>query len=336
MPPSVRIRQLDFLHDLFALRDEASLAEHLVARLRDLVPGDNVLVGINRPAAREALQVRLAHPFSAPDFTEVLNASGVAKNHPIWEPSPGDPFGTKVLSLMLSRTGWHEHPLYRELLRFDAVEDFVTLDFPVDSQLSLMIGVLRSRRGFRDSDVETLRQIGPHCQQAFQNAGLFARLNQQNVPGGALRVITENSQLPPLFRSRMDTWAQILGSDPGSLQPGFLTWATGQLALLRRGVLDSALAPFEASGPRGQLRLRWARNWQGPGQLLLEEANRPSAGLTPRERELLHWVREGKTNEEIAIILGLRLHSVKSYLKEIFRKLGAKSRTEAARLYSDG
>ncbi|MCC5839893.1 MAG: hypothetical protein JJT96_07205 [Opitutales bacterium] len=199
-----------------------------------------------------------------------------------------------------------------------------------------MIGVLRSRRGFRANEVETLRQIGPHCKQAFQNAVLFARLHQQNVPGGALQVIRENSQLSPLFRARKDTWAQVVGADPSYLQRDFLGWATVQLALLRRGVLDSALAPFEATGPRGCLRLRWARNWQGSGQLLLEEASRPVAALTPRERELLHWVREGKTNEEIAIILGLRLHTVKSYLKEIFRKLGAKSRTEAARQYGEG
>lgn len=54
------------------------------------------------------------------------------------------------------------------------------------------------------------------------------------------------------------------------------------------------------------------------------------AGLTPREAEVLAWLAEGKSNEEIAIILQLQLYTVKGYLKAIFQKIGAPNRLAAA------
>ncbi len=52
--------------------------------------------------------------------------------------------------------------------------------------------------------------------------------------------------------------------------------------------------------------------------------------LTPREREVHHWLSEGKTNDEIAIILGISPHTVKNHLDHIFQKLGVENRHAAA------
>ncbi|MBC8105141.1 MAG: hypothetical protein H7Z14_01005 [Anaerolineae bacterium] len=54
------------------------------------------------------------------------------------------------------------------------------------------------------------------------------------------------------------------------------------------------------------------------------------AGLTPREFEVLHWVRMGKTNSEIAIILGAARLTVKKHVENILRKLNVETRTAAA------
>lgn len=51
--------------------------------------------------------------------------------------------------------------------------------------------------------------------------------------------------------------------------------------------------------------------------------------LTPREREVLHWLRLGRSNEEIGIILGISHHTVKNHLERVFQKLGVHSRFEA-------
>lgn len=53
-------------------------------------------------------------------------------------------------------------------------------------------------------------------------------------------------------------------------------------------------------------------------------------GLTPREAEVLTWLAEGKSNEEIAILLQLQLYTVKGYVKTIFQKIGAPNRLAAA------
>jgi len=57
---------------------------------------------------------------------------------------------------------------------------------------------------------------------------------------------------------------------------------------------------------------------------------RPSRELTPREREVLGWVVQGKTNQEIGIILGTSWRTVRNHLEHVFAKLGVESRTAAA------
>lgn len=52
-------------------------------------------------------------------------------------------------------------------------------------------------------------------------------------------------------------------------------------------------------------------------------------GLSGREIEILHWVRMGKTNAEIASILGISIYTVKNHLRHIFKKLDVYNRTQA-------
>ncbi len=53
-------------------------------------------------------------------------------------------------------------------------------------------------------------------------------------------------------------------------------------------------------------------------------------GLTPREAEVLFWVTQGKTNEDVMEILGTGLSAVKKHLGRIYEKLGVENRTAAA------
>jgi DNA-binding NarL/FixJ family response regulator len=51
--------------------------------------------------------------------------------------------------------------------------------------------------------------------------------------------------------------------------------------------------------------------------------------LTPREVEVLAALAEGMTNKGIARRLDISLHTVKFHVESLFRKLGARTRTEA-------
>ncbi len=53
--------------------------------------------------------------------------------------------------------------------------------------------------------------------------------------------------------------------------------------------------------------------------------------LTAREREVLALVADGRPNREIAIRLGLSVHTVKFHLASIFGKLEVSTRTQAVR-----
>jgi DNA-binding NarL/FixJ family response regulator len=52
-------------------------------------------------------------------------------------------------------------------------------------------------------------------------------------------------------------------------------------------------------------------------------------GLTPRAAEALLWLAQGKTNADIATILGITESTVKKHVQEMFEKLGVETRGAA-------
>jgi DNA-binding NarL/FixJ family response regulator len=51
--------------------------------------------------------------------------------------------------------------------------------------------------------------------------------------------------------------------------------------------------------------------------------------LTPREQEILYLLVKGMTNKEISVTTHLAIDTVKTHLRNIFRKLGVKNRSQA-------
>lgn len=58
-------------------------------------------------------------------------------------------------------------------------------------------------------------------------------------------------------------------------------------------------------------------------------ARAPDVALTPRETEVLSWLAKGKTNRDIADILGMSPRTVNKHLEHIFEKLGVETRSAA-------
>ena len=52
-------------------------------------------------------------------------------------------------------------------------------------------------------------------------------------------------------------------------------------------------------------------------------------GLTERESEILALITQGKSNTEVAKLTYLSPNTVKSYIRNVYRKIGAESRTQA-------
>jgi transcriptional regulator EpsA len=58
-------------------------------------------------------------------------------------------------------------------------------------------------------------------------------------------------------------------------------------------------------------------------------AGQPVRPLSARETEIVGWLREGKSNEEMAQILGISALTVKNHLQRIYRLLGVGNRAHA-------
>ncbi|MGE5221519.1 MAG: response regulator transcription factor [Omnitrophica WOR_2 bacterium] len=61
-----------------------------------------------------------------------------------------------------------------------------------------------------------------------------------------------------------------------------------------------------------------------------DDQDEPNHKLSRRENQVLEQVIVGKTNQEIAHILGISVKTAEKHLRNIFKKLEASSRTEAA------
>ena len=101
----------------------------------------------------------------------------------------------------------------------------------------------------------------------------------------------------------------------------------------------SKAAAMSAFPGNEQLRLQYMGKL-GPNEFLLRLAKDSGAetpaefsselGLTTREGEVLQWLSKGKTNRDIAQILGLSPRTVDKHLEQIYSKLGVENRTAAA------
>ena len=170
-----------------------------------------------------------------------------------------------------------------------------------------------------------------------------------------IRVHLANARLTQSARKALDASGRVLFAAD---RQGRVVWATPQAQkLLTAPSPDQALslAPLcdwlraiEAGNVDGkmppplvsdQLRLQYIARL-GEDEFLLRIARdsgpvtpaqfSKELGLTAREGEVLSWLSKGKSNRDIADILGLSPRTVDKHLEQIYAKLGVENRTAAA------
>ncbi|MHB1374603.1 MAG: response regulator transcription factor [Thauera sp.] len=104
---------------------------------------------------------------------------------------------------------------------------------------------------------------------------------------------------------------------------------------LSAGGIDYLVKPVVPDELVARLRahLRVARDMNAAMRARGEEAE-PAAvqlpnPLTQREMDVLEWVARGKTNRDVAEILGMSPRTVNKHLEHIYEKLGVETRTAA-------
>ncbi|MBR0900524.1 response regulator [Bradyrhizobium tropiciagri] len=176
-----------------------------------------------------------------------------------------------------------------------------------------------------------------------------------------IRVHLANARMTQSARAALDVSGRYLLAVNSA---GALLWATPQAQRLLSDTLADAADNFVLPEPmpqwleqaqkgtagkktatvasfpgNEQLRLQYMGKL-GPNEFLLRLAKDTSGdmpaefsselGLTTREGEVLSWLSKGKTNRDIAQILGLSPRTVDKHLEQIYAKLGVENRTAAA------
>lgn len=332
------------VQDIYSLAPFESFAQQLLVRLQEVVRAD--LIGVLENP-----------PDGGPPFYQ-FDPPGVAseKTHKIWEyvghehPVLDHYLRTKKtgffkISDFVSQGQYRDSVLYNELYKGMDVEDGMVSFFEPREGCVAAVALHRNRRSFRDRDRDVLNLLQPHIAQAWRNAKETSALSTQVqemceiINGFDCGVIALTAD----GRARaISPWAQrVLGefcgtrSLPGDQLPDSIhRWVRACEQQFRLQQIPAPLVPLTLEHAEGFLTLRLVlRPLQN---LLVLRVRRKTlaerAGLTCRQKEVLAWVAQGKTNEEVAKILNMSYRTVQKHLENIFTKLGVGTRTAAAHI----
>lgn len=105
----------------------------------------------------------------------------------------------------------------------------------------------------------------------------------------------------------------------------FVLFGLPHAARARQAYFLSLLLPY--------LHLSWQRVSAGAADGTRADGARADGALarpvSAREAEILYWVREGKSNDEIGQLLGISGLTVKNHLQRLYRLLGVSNRAHA-------
>lgn len=164
---------------------------------------------------------------------------------------------------------------------------------------------------------EVLARLQAHIRNAK-----VARLAREAADVAGFGVVLTDSQGRIAWQSpRARQW--LGDSAAGAEIPSIPSMASGSVPLPGHpGISARNLGPVGL----GETMLLLAREEARAG----DAARLAQAALTPRESEVLSWLAKGKTNKDIADILGLSPRTVNKHLEHIFDKLGVETRSAAA------
>ena len=260
------------------------------------------------------------------------------------------------LSDLVSKSQLQKTGLYNEVMRPNSIEYVMTGRVFSDREKELVwiLKVVKSshKRDFSSKEKFILDILQSHINQACRNSLYFEDLAKsvasfrpigEQIPCG---VIVVDSEGRAFFMNKLaEGYLQSYFWSDLKKGPYSTCGLPGEIKLLIEGFREENLSfsffprPLEKGEEGKKLRVQVSvlpqeeANPSGGFMILLEESpEMESHGLSEREIEVLEWVTQGKTNKQIAEILGISPLTVKTHLEHIYAKLGVWNRTEATTL----
>ncbi len=341
-------RLLDFVADLHAIHDVEAFARHVVAELPRLVPVNVAAwseVNYRRPRMQYVMTPAEADfPGAREAFARHLHEHPMIRHFR----RTGDGSAMKMSDFLTQRQ-FHDLGLYQEFFRRFDVEYLMNVTVASPAPRIFGVALCRQRCDFSERERRLFDLLRAHLIQAYGNAeaASFAReergLTLGGLEGAGVGLISLDGrgrvrELSTLARRLLEAF---LGPVRGRRLPAALAdWLTAQGGATDAEV-PSPPRPLVMERDGTRLVARLLRGTRTSLVLVQEERGlSPEAleplGLSRREAEVLQWVTHGKTNREIATILGLSPRTVQHHVERILRKTGVETRTAAAAVALQG
>ena len=244
-------------------------------------------------------------------------------------------FPVHKISDFLTQEAFHRLELYQEVYRHMKVEYQIAVTVRLSSSHVVAFALSRAERDYDERDRAVLELLRPHLVVAFNNLDVIQ--DHKAIQNGTELALNELSsatlivdmQGSILYHTGPAT--QWLGVVSPERLPGAISdW-------LNRDSATGARENLRWDSTTGEIQIR-ALPTSSPDRRLLvlsRENTQPIAGdslssLSRRQQEVAHWIREGKTNQEIAAILGISPRTVQKHVEHIFEKLGVETRVAIA------
>jgi DNA-binding CsgD family transcriptional regulator len=334
--------------DMYSSGSVKAISERLVQGLDDLIGGTSVLVGGNQ-AKTKALQIMAENGGS--EFRRLLHeATTFSHEHPGIRYHYVHRGRAVTVSDLLPLRQWKKTRLYNEFFVELGMQEQLGGSFP--SAFPDLMGAIvsRTRRTFTRRDRLLLDVVRFHASEAFQtaqwkapNGSAALAVDALEPVAGASVVVLDSTGELQFCSERAQGWLQSFFAEERPFQGGLpLTihrWVRQELAAFQSDAL-SVRPPQPLAIRHGEKRLclRLSNARGGLACLVFLRVEDPvgelaklrALGLGPRATEVLYWVMQGKTNEEIAIILQVSPRTVEKHLEHILVQLGVENRTAAA------
>lgn len=209
----------------------------------------------------------------------------------------------------------------------------LNLNLSRQANLQLQINVSRRLRPYSDTERFMLNMLKPHLAARFQS---MAREYEQHPIFGKASLIQQQTWLLCTSNGRLldrsDNANQALAKVGEIVGPDLPTeWLTWLAACIERSDAVNSIKPLTLHKGKACINIHCLPNPRsGEHRLVLESRTRKKTILSPREMEVLVWIRRGLTNSEIAARLGISTGTVKIHVEHILSKLDVPNRHAAA------
>jgi len=226
-----------------------------------------------------------------------------------------------------SRQEFEETGLYRECYH-GYTSSMVTFGIDSPPGLNISFVLSRSQGDFSEREVEHLSVLQPLISSVYHQLILEEAVRcrrSSDLPAGI--IAGSGQHIITLDRRATALLTQIFPNASRHRLPECLA----RHVYPSRSRVNTFLVQLDNQCLNGQVEHvgdEWIlKIWEERGPLPKEKIS--ALGLSKRQVEVLHWVAMGRTNPEIAIILGISARTVEKHLENIYRQMGVETRLAA-------